>query len=131
RVPGSIDDRMRWSLVVTTTARVRRPFVASTSLLLPFAASMSRFTGSESRVTMATMCSATTTLPYPTLTSRVAVPFVTALAASHSASRRPPRPSWEGPPLRAPPTRHFGLSFEILDLLAHLLEDTFGGDRGL
>src|SRR5918995_1646158 len=57
------------------TARVRRPLVASTSLVLPLALSMSRFTGSESRATMATMWLATTTLPWPTFTSRGGAPF--------------------------------------------------------
>src|SRR5688500_17314293 len=66
---------MRWSLSVTMTARVRRPFVASTSFAEPFTVSMSRFTGSESRATMATIWWASTTLPWPTLTSRGAAPF--------------------------------------------------------
>src|SRR5688500_14861018 len=57
------------------TARVRRPLVASTSLVLPLALSINRFTGSESRATMATMWFATTTLPWPTLTSRGGAPF--------------------------------------------------------
>src|SRR5688572_26350849 len=57
------------------TARVRRPLVASTSLVLPLALSMSRFTGSESRATMATMWWATTTLPWPTFTSRGGAPL--------------------------------------------------------
>src|SRR2546423_15152143 len=57
------------------TARVRRPLVASMSLVLRLAFSMSRFTGSESSATMATICSATTTLPCPTFINRTAVPF--------------------------------------------------------
>src|SRR5439155_3501552 len=59
----------------TMTARVRRPLVASMSLVLRLAFSMSRFTGSESSATMATICSATTTLPCPTFINRTAVPF--------------------------------------------------------
>src|SRR5882724_8775933 len=58
------------------TARVRRPLVASMSLVLPLALSMSRFTGSESSATMATICSATTTLPWPTFMRRKAAPFI-------------------------------------------------------
>src|SRR5919106_3944731 len=58
------------------TARVRRPLVASMSLVLPLALSISRFTGSESSATMATICSATTTLPWPTCIRRMAAPFV-------------------------------------------------------
>src|ERR1700752_642070 len=66
---------MRWSLPVTMTARVRRPLVASISLVLPLALSISRFTGSESSATMATICSATTTLPCPMFMRRVAAPL--------------------------------------------------------
>src|SRR3989442_76595 len=58
------------------TARVRRPLVASISLVLPLALSMSRFTGSESRATMATICSATTTLPCPTFIRCTATPLL-------------------------------------------------------
>src|SRR6185503_16798803 len=58
------------------TARVRRPLVASMSLVLPLAPSISRFTGSESRATIATICPATTTLPWPTFISRTAAPFL-------------------------------------------------------
>src|SRR5712691_5224392 len=93
---------MRWSLPVTMTARVRRPFVASTSFVLPLALSMSRFTGSESSATIATICSATTTLPCPTFTRCV-------------TSRLPP----------------FVRLFKILRLLAHLLDDPLGGERRL
>src|SRR5437870_1708051 len=93
---------MRWSLPVTMTARVRRPFVASTSFVLPLALSMSRFTGSESSATIATICSATTTLPCPTFTRCVTDPL--------------------------PP---FARLFKILSLLAHLLDDPLGGERGL
>src|SRR5688572_10111670 len=57
------------------TARVRRPLVASTSFVLPLALSINRFTGSESRATMATLWLATTTLPWPTFTSRGGAPF--------------------------------------------------------
>src|SRR6267142_2606047 len=57
------------------TARVRRPLVASISLVLPLALSMSRFTGSESSATMATICSATTTLPCPTFIRCTATPL--------------------------------------------------------
>src|SRR5215470_18472625 len=57
------------------TARVRRPFVASMSLVLPLTLSISRFTGSESSATMATICSATTTLPWPTFIRRMAAPL--------------------------------------------------------
>src|SRR5687768_14273537 len=57
------------------TARVRRPLVASMSLVLPLAPSISRFTGRESRATMATICPATTTLPWPTFMSRTDEPF--------------------------------------------------------
>src|SRR4029453_9219330 len=56
------------------TARVRRPLVASISFVLPLALSIRRFTGSESRPTIATICSATTTLPWPTFIRRT-VPF--------------------------------------------------------
>src|SRR2546422_460258 len=93
---------MRWSLPVTMTARVRRPFVASTSFVLPLALSMSRFPGSESSATIATICSATTTLPCPTFTRCV-------------TSRLPP----------------FVRLFKILRLLAHLLDDPLGGERRL
>src|SRR5262245_23721225 len=58
------------------TARVRRPLVASISLVLPLALSISRFTGRESSATMATICSATTTLPWPTFIRRMAAPLV-------------------------------------------------------
>src|ERR1051325_2460171 len=58
------------------TARVRRPLVASISLVLPLALSMSRFTGSESSATIATICSATTTLPWPTFIRCTLTPFV-------------------------------------------------------
>src|SRR5574341_2402643 len=57
------------------TARVRRPFVASTSFVEPLAFSMSRFTGRESSATIATIRSATTTLPWPTFTRCVVPPF--------------------------------------------------------
>src|SRR6185369_4958240 len=58
------------------TARVRRPLVASMSFVLPFAPSINRFTGSESRATIATIWPATTTLPWPTFISRTAAPFL-------------------------------------------------------
>src|SRR5512145_1146558 len=58
------------------TARVRRPLVASMSLVLPLAPSIRRFTGSESRATIATICRATTTLPWPTFMRRTAAPFL-------------------------------------------------------
>src|SRR6185436_9287862 len=54
---------------------VRRPLMASISLVLPLALSISRFTGSESSATMATICSATTTLPCPTFIKRTATPL--------------------------------------------------------
>src|SRR5438477_10115102 len=57
------------------TARVRRPLVASISLVLPLAPSIRRFTGSESSATIATICSATTTLPWPTFMRRTEVPL--------------------------------------------------------
>src|SRR5919108_2765 len=57
------------------TARVRRPLVASMSLVEPLALSIIRFTGSESRATMATICSATTTLPWPTFIRCTALPL--------------------------------------------------------
>src|SRR5437762_5081025 len=57
------------------SARVRRPLVASISLVLPLALSISRFTGSESSATMATICSATTTLPCPTFIRRTVTPL--------------------------------------------------------
>src|SRR5689334_24851815 len=58
------------------TERVRRPLVASISLVLPLALSMSRFTGRESRATIATICSATTTLPWPTFMRWSEAPLV-------------------------------------------------------
>src|ERR1043166_8204335 len=57
------------------TARVRRPLVASISLVLPLALSISRFTGRESSATMATICWATTTLPWPTFIRFTATPL--------------------------------------------------------
>src|SRR3989442_10375799 len=93
---------MRWSLPVTMTARVRRPLVASTSFVLPFALSMSRFTGSESSATIATIWSATTTLPCPTFT--------------RCATCRPPP---------------FARLFKVLRLFAHFLDDPLGGERRL
>src|SRR5688572_19745522 len=57
------------------TARVRRPLVASISLVLPFALSISRLTGSESSATIATTCAATTTLPWPTFIRCTAAPL--------------------------------------------------------
>src|SRR6266850_857835 len=93
---------MRWSLPVTMTARVRRPLVASTSFVLPLALSMSRFTGSESSATIATIWSATTTLPCPTFTRCVTC--------------------------RPPP---FARLFKVLRLFTHLLDDALGGERRL
>src|SRR5919108_5651932 len=57
------------------TARVRRPLVASMSLVEPLAPSIIRFTGRESSATMATICSATTTLPWPTFIRCTALPL--------------------------------------------------------
>src|ERR1043166_423865 len=57
------------------TARVRRPLVASISLVLPLALSISRFSGRESSATMATICWATTTLPWPTFIRFTATPL--------------------------------------------------------
>src|SRR5690242_16228610 len=65
------------------TARVRRPLVASISLALPLALSMSRFTGRESRATMATICSATTTLPWPTFIRWIGTPLAVLLKVLH------------------------------------------------
>ena len=52
------------------TTRVRRTLVASMSLELPLETSISRYTGSESRATMATIWQATTKMPWPTFMSR-------------------------------------------------------------
>src|SRR5262252_3248511 len=93
---------MRWSLPVTMTARVRRPLVASTSFVLPLALSMSRFTGRESSATIATICSATTTLPCPKFTRCVTDPL-------------PPFPRL----------------FKVLRLFPHLLDDPLGGEGPL
>src|SRR4029450_9722056 len=93
---------MRSSLPVTMTARVRRPLVASTSFVLPLALSIRRFTGRESSATIATICSATTTLPCPTFTRCVTDPL--------------------------PP---FARLFTVLRLLPHLLDDPLGGERRL
>src|SRR5262245_10040170 len=93
---------MRWSLPVTMTARVRRPLVASTSFVLPLALSIRRFTGRESSATIATICSATTTLPCPTFTRCVPDP---------------------------PPP--FARLFKVLRLLPHLLDYALGGERRL
>src|SRR5258705_10982368 len=84
------------------TPRVRRPFVASTSFVLPLALSIRRFTGRESSATIATICSATTTLPCPTFTRCVTDPL--------------------------PP---FARLFKVLRLLPHLLDDALGGQRRL
>src|SRR5258708_7845321 len=84
------------------TARVRRPFVASTSFVLPLALSIRRFTGRESSATIATICSATTTLPCPTFTRCVTDPL--------------------------PP---FARLFKVLRLLPHLLDDALGSQRRL
>src|SRR5262247_3237635 len=84
------------------TARVRRPLVASTSFVLPLALSIRRFTGKESSPTIATICSATTTLPCPTFTRCVPDP---------------------------PPP--FARLFKVLRLLPHLLDYALGGERRL
>src|SRR5262245_15865939 len=84
------------------TARVRRPLVASTSLVLPLALSIKRFTGRESNATIATICSATTTLPCPMFTRCVPDP---------------------------PPP--FARLLKVLRLLTHLLDYALGGERRL
>src|SRR6267142_3368642 len=84
------------------TARVRRPFVASTSFVLPLALSIRRFTGRESSATIATIWSATTTLPCPTFTRCV-------------TDRPPP----------------FARLFKVLRLFAHFFDDPLGGERRL
>jgi hypothetical protein len=62
-VSGLMAERITWSLSVTMMERVRRPWVASTSLPRLTASSRRRFMGADCGDTIATTRDATTRLP--------------------------------------------------------------------